>query len=396
MRYSRYFIQYMLCVVFFFMTSCEKDDTEPEKVRTLMVYLVGEGESTISGSLKNNIRDMALGWKKSYNGNIVIFYDANNAAPQLLTFKIKKGVAEEEVIKTYDENLNSASAETLNQVIKEMQALYPAESYAMVFGGHASGWLPPSLQGGRSARSMFRWENTISRSFADASSTAMDIRDMAKAIPERLDFILFDACLMSSIEALYELRDKAKYIIASPTETPIVGYPYDKIMPYLWGKGDQLVSGLKDVCRTYYEFYDNYSAANRFGTVALINAGELDNLFDLTREILGGRASDAAGIKASDVYSYPKVAYNKCDRFFDLREYMRFMTDDASLLDDYQKQLDKVVLYKAATNPFYFTTISDNVFSGIATYIPRAYWSKETAAYWSFPWAGVYDRDATE
>lgn len=42
---------------------------------------------------------------------------------------------------------------------------------------------------------------------------------MAKAIPfnkENLEFILFDACLMSSIEVLYDLRDKAKYVIASP------------------------------------------------------------------------------------------------------------------------------------------------------------------------------------
>lgn len=395
MRYSRYFIQYMLCVVFFFMTSCEKDDTEPEKVRTLMVYLVGQGDSNISGYLKSNIRDMAKGWKKSYNGNIVIFYDANNAAPQLLTFKIKKGVAEEEVIKTYDDDLNSASAETLNQVIKEMQALYPAESYAMIFGGHASGWLPPSLQG-RSARSLFRWENSITRSFADASIMAMDIRDMAKAIPERLDFILFDACLMSSIEALYEFRDKAKYIIASPTETPIIGYPYSEVIPYFWSKGDQLEKDLKETCRVYYEFYNTYSSADRFGTVALVNMTELTNLYALTREILSGRASDAAKMNGSEVYSYPKVQYGKCDRFFDLREYMRFMTNDASLLSAYQEQLDKVVLYKAATNPFYYKTIPDEMFSGIATYIPRAFWGKETDAYWSFPWAGVYDRDATE
>ena len=34
------------------------------------------------------------------------------------------------------------------------------------------------------------------------------------------EFILFDACLMSSIEVLYDLRDKAKYVIASPAELP--------------------------------------------------------------------------------------------------------------------------------------------------------------------------------
>ena len=38
-----------------------------------------------------------------------------------------------------------------------------------------------------------------------------------------------------------------------------------------------------------------------------------------------------------------------------------------------------------------YTEISDDTFSGIATYIPLGVWTTETKAYWNFSWARVYD-----
>lgn len=378
MRYSRYFIQYMLCVVFFFMTSCEKDDTEPEKNRTLMVYLAGN--NNLAGSLKNNVNDMMKAWQKSYDGNIVIFYEGSGgSAPELFTFAWKKGAAEKQVLKTY-EGLSSSSPETITRVVEDMKDFFPADSYGMIFGSHASGWLTPALEG-RAGRSLNLSVVPLTRSFA----AKMDVRDMAAALPDGLDFILFDACLMSSIETLYEFRNKAKYIIACPTETPATGFPYGEIMPYFWEKGDQLVKGLKEICEKYYNYF-NVGTSNQFASIALINTAELDNLYHLTRGILSGRADEAGAIGAYEVQHYYKVEqYYKYDVFFDLKDYIDHMTEPNNA--DYEKQLNKVVLYKAVTNPFYGKTIDK--FCGIATYIPRAYWSKETAAYWSFPWAGV-------
>ena len=86
------------------------------------------------------------------------------------------------------------------------------------------------------------------------------------------------------------------------------------------------------------------------------------------------------------------VEYTKHDRFFDLGEYMKYMTEDREgLYKEYRDFLDnEVVIYKKATNPFYYTEIPDKTFSGIATYIPLNIWTTETYAYWNFPWAGVY------
>lgn len=44
------------------------------------------------------------------------------------------------------------------------------------------------------------------------SGGSLEIKDMATALsPNVAEFILFDVCLMSSVEALYEIRNTCKY-----------------------------------------------------------------------------------------------------------------------------------------------------------------------------------------
>lgn len=213
-------IQYIGVILFFFLVSCEKDNVEPQKTRTLMVYLAGD--NNLSGHMQKNISSMMSAWKKSYNANIVIYFDAPNAAPELYTFRFNGKEVEKQVLKTYEE-MDSADPEVLKKILNEMQDLYPSDSYGLILGSHASGWIP-SGGSGRSSRMLYA-EPVLTRSFGTdyTGPNEMDTRDMAKAIPfnkENLEFILFDACLMSSIEVLYDLRDKAKYVIASPAELP--------------------------------------------------------------------------------------------------------------------------------------------------------------------------------
>ena len=388
-------IQYIGVLLFFFLVSCEKNDVEPQKTRTLMVYLAGD--NNLSGHMQKNISSMMSAWKESYNANIVIYFDAPNAAPELYTFRFKGKEVEKQVLKTYEE-MDSADPEVLKKILNEMQDLYPSDSYGLILGSHASGWIP-SGGSGRSSRMLYA-EPVLTRSFGSdyTGPNEMDTRDMAKAIPfnnEKLEFILFDACLMSSIEVLYDLRDKAKYVIASPAELPAPGFPYARVMPYFWGKGTNLEKDLVKVCDEFWDYYNTYNAANRFGTIALIKMDEMEHLFDLTREVLQGKKENVATIDKNAVYCYPMVEYSKHDRFFDLGEYMKYMTEGREgLYKEYRDFLDnQVVIYKNVTNPFYYTEIPEEKFSGIATYIPLGIdkWRDETGAYWGFSWSGVYD-----
>ena len=51
-------IQYIGVILFFFLVSCEKNDVEPQKTRTLMVYLAGD--NNLSGHMQKNISSMYL------------------------------------------------------------------------------------------------------------------------------------------------------------------------------------------------------------------------------------------------------------------------------------------------------------------------------------------------
>lgn len=384
-------IQYIGVLLFFFLVSCEKNDVEPQKTRTLMVYLAGD--NNLSSAMQKNINDMMAAWKKSYNANIVIYFDSHIAVPELFTFQFKGKNVEKQLLETYEE-MDSADPEVLKKVLNDMRDLYPSDSYGLILASHASGWLPPNI--GRS-RYLYQ-EPRLTRSFGDDRGNLMDTRDMAKAIPfnkENLDFILFDACLMSSIEVLYDLREKAKYVIASPAELPVPGFPYEEVMPYFFLKTEQLEDGLKDVCDKFYEYYSDPNTKYPFGTIALIKMDGMERLFELTQEVLQGKKNDLPNSIYYDeyVYSYPKVGYLRYYMFFDLGDYMRYMTKNREgLYETYRYFLDKqVVIHKKAINPFNGTEIPWEKFSGIATYIPLDIWPEETKAYSSFPWAGVYD-----
>lgn len=87
---------------------------------------------------------MMSAWKKSYNANIVIYFDAPNAAPELYTFRFKGKEVEKQVLKTYEE-MDSADPEVLKKILNEMQDLYPSDSYGLILG--SSCFMDGFLQG---------------------------------------------------------------------------------------------------------------------------------------------------------------------------------------------------------------------------------------------------------
>lgn len=45
----------------------------------------------------------------------------------------------------------------------------------------------------------------------------------------KMEYILFDDCYMSSLEAAYDLRHVTRHLIACPTEIMAYGMPYSHI-----------------------------------------------------------------------------------------------------------------------------------------------------------------------
>ena len=77
-----------------------------------------------------------------------------------------------------------------------------------------------------------------------------ELADILSACPH-LDFLLFDACFMSSVETAYELRRYTDFYVGSPTENPGPGAPYDIIMPYMFTPG-----AAAQMAQAYFEVYE--------------------------------------------------------------------------------------------------------------------------------------------
>ena len=63
---------------------------------------------------------------------------------------------------------------------------------------------------------------SIGQSRHNGRSYEIEIEDFAKAIPMKLDYILFDACLMGNLEIALNIAPYADYLVASAETEPNV------------------------------------------------------------------------------------------------------------------------------------------------------------------------------
>ncbi|MEG2339423.1 MAG: clostripain-related cysteine peptidase [Odoribacter sp.] len=368
-----------ICFLMLFF-SCSKDEDEPIPVdRTVLVYIAADNNLNSEGY--TNIGLMLKGMEQ-IEGRLVIYIDPVDDVPCLLTIKGGRG-CRLDTLRIYSEE-NSASPEVLARVIDETRDLYPASAYGLVLWSHGMGWLPsdyffPGAYSMSVRREMPRTKYFGEDQHTGGSSYAgkMKIGDLAAALPEGFQFILFDACFMSSIEVLYELKDKTDYIIASPTEIISDGFPYDKVVPLMWGGEEDL----KQMCREFYNYYNTHPLGGNYqsATIALVRTDGLKPLAGIVREVLSGKTNFVP------VWRYPLSRHELPNVFFDLGAYVHQMAskEQRAVFD---QEMSRTLVYKAATVNLFGKPIPADYFSGISTYIPLSQWANMNQKYNVLSW----------
>lgn len=388
MGHFKYIRGWMGVCLFVLLAGCHKSEpVKPEADRTILVYLATD--NNLDSYARKNIKDMLKGMEK-LSGRIVIYMDAYEEEPVLMTIQKRGEEWKLDTIEKYGEE-DSTAPEVLRRVANRVRELYPAASYGLVLGSHGSGWIPEHVRfpGQRMAKRKSA-DAPLTRYFGEDKhrgdggyrQTGMTVGDLAEALPGGYRFILFDACLMSNIELAYALRHKTEYILASPAEILIDGFPYQRIMPFLWGEEPEL----REVCREYWNYYENYPSGGgwRSGTIALIRTEFLDGLAEEVRGILAGKAESIAGMLPSEVWRYPLINYDQ-DVFFDFGEYIRkFVTE--TQYNQFKVWLDQAV-YRLSTTRFNGITIPIEQYSGLSVYIPLGRWETANEEYYELEWA---------
>lgn len=403
-RSSVIFTLFYFLLLGFIMSSCDKDDfpNVPEKSkRTVLMYLVGK--NSLSDDLMYDFNEIKQGYLLYPNAEEInlLIYISNKSkydTPTLLKLhkeEFNNSILEEEV-NIYPE-VNSTDPEVMRKIFLKAFTSYPAQSYGLIMGSHADGWLPyPEIK----MRS-FGVDNGKAINIVDLASV---LNDVTKGIGKKLDYILFDACFMQSIEVAYELRNSVNYLIGSPTEVPGPGGPYDVMVPSLFNTSTDFYKEIVDVFYDYYEEkYNGTVPVNDkdpekwTGGIALssISVQYIEKYTQLTNLLLTQSLKERESLNLKDIPHYDLRAwghYSGYKFYHDLYRLLKSITkeENQDLFNQWEVVHNKMVYYRH-TPKVYSAYDRWNLFSiegthGVSCYVPRQGYENMTNHYRTHQW----------
>lgn len=202
------------------------------------------GDNDLAPALDEDLREIKRA-RINNDINVVVFADRGMYSESPGTFIYVK--RDTFLVPLIDlSNLDSGDPATLSFFISYLKNNFPSESYALVIWGHGTGW--------------FKGDNFFYKSVAyDASSTnSIDVfnGELSTTIPDSLfNVLIFDACLMGSVEVLVELQNKARYVIASPALVPAYGFNYTALLEAF--VIEEVENLLRRIVDGFVQFYDS-------------------------------------------------------------------------------------------------------------------------------------------
>lgn len=312
--------------------------------------------SNLGSNINKNIEDMiSVATPKNLNGgNLIVYYSKSDKSAEL--YQIKEGtngIVTKHHIEDYT-NQSAIDPEVMKSIISRVATDFPADSYGMIFSSHGTSWLPSNYK-------------TMLRSFGEEAGYNMEIYELAEGIPDEyhFDFLLFDVCSMGGVECVYELKDKADYIVASPAEVLAAGFPYKEVLPYLF----ETKANLDGVAKGFYEHYKNNG--NPFGCIAVTKTSELNDLAAITKEIITAKGGEEGtySLPYSDIQTLSYLP-SAPTRLYDLSDLIKHLATDEQFTR-FTDCMDKAVTSRYSTDYIYCSKGGDtkvNTFSGLSIY----------------------------
>lgn len=383
---------YTLLVIVLAACSNEIPEQQPAKRsgRTVLAYLISNSPKSLEGNLQDNVVDMYMALAEIKDScTLLVFYRPQeyssyldvptllcfdtdgrgniNNLPALtgtdLTFESVCQVAQK---KEYTMNSQIATDPVvMEEVLKDMQKIAPSDSYGLILGSHASGWM--------------KGNSVQSKAFGDDDGYNINIPDLADVLKnsfsEKLDFVLFDACMMGTAEVGYELKEITSHCIASVMETPALGFPYKQIFSYLYSENI-------DYSAVCHEFISFNKVNNAWGTCAVMDCSQMENLASAVKAKLSEWQDALSSVSMQNVQrygvnSYKYFSYDVLDFFRELGRKSGVVktTDLNEAIASVQSALNQAVIAKDCLSgvdyDFEGLTIDGTRFCGIGMYIPK-------------------------
>ena len=278
--------------------------------RTIMVYMIG---SNLESEYKAASMDIEEILATNYNEddvNILIYTGGSKkwknqsvSNEENAIFEVKNGSLNK--LETYSQKSMTDSS-TLKEFISYVYDNYKTDLYDLILWDHGGG---PIYGFGQDEVSGENDTLTI-----DELTRAIKNSSLSKET--KLEYIGFDACLMSSVEVANSLREYANYLIASEESIPGNGWNYEFLNSL--DKNTKIDDLYKSIVDNYIEYYEEarieqQKLGYKYNPAVTLSVTDLSKVQNLVQEIdnlfanIGNNISISNYSKVSKEFSKTKL-----------------------------------------------------------------------------------------
>lgn len=376
---------FLYIVSLFILVGCSDEIPEHERPvqskRAILAYLIAN--NNLDTDIMNNVVwmyeslaqsqdscSLAIYYKPSSNNSynngylketqiLTFFTDGHgqiNGQPALEGSDITTGNVVEQALKYTAVPGIATDTDVMQANLQAMADIIPAESYGLIFGSHATSWMPAA--GTDIATKSFGQDGTIYNSI-----NVPELADvLEQTFPGNLDFVLFDACMMQTAEVCYELRHATHYCIASVLETPVEGFPYHLILDDLYQENIDFDKLCEDVIN-----FNKNETKGKWGTYAVVDCEQMDAFANAVREQISPYKNTIEDTHLFQQYGVGDFLFFS----FDVADVIRQL-NGGTLPESFQQVLDQIVLAKSCITNHSTFRVDEDRYCGMGMYIPDA------------------------
>ncbi|MCM1109491.1 MAG: clostripain-related cysteine peptidase [Clostridium sp.] len=373
--------------------ACDKDSAVPAPSQTVIVYMAAE--NSLNAYSRFDIEEMEAGAAQLPEGQqLAVFLDNVNKP---CIYKMDRNGTT--TVRKYEEDFCSTDSACMERVLTDIFSSFQSRKYGLVLWSHGSGWAPATRSASPKLPQSFGIDNE--RNTTSNAGKEMNITTLSRILSHHphTEFILFDACLMQSIEVAYELRNVTDYIIGSPAETPGPGAPYNRVVPAMFASTGNMA---EQIVNSYFSSYEN----NYGMLISAIRTDKLEPLAEITRQHLVPLCGNRTELPTDGVQAY--YAFHRATgykpEFFDMNGVM-YKHLSPVVYDAWHEALNEAVPYRKATSTWltsYSGAVNNRIndlslYGGITLFIPNEKYTQPdlNAALHAYQWYRAAGWDIT-